>query len=171
MNGYKRMVRDKMPLMLSLALIWCKAKERWIDYVYDNIVKKYPIKKRSVVVKQILGIKQRWKRSEIYDQMKYVELIPVTKERVDNIPKSELYMKFSDTIDWNELSLNDPDMYEYWKAVASWVNWFSTMHISIEDTYQHSLKWAISKEDVIPILMSKYGIDRKLVEFLIKSFK
>lgn len=171
MKGYKAMIRDRMPLMLNLALKWCRAKERWIDYVYDNIVKKYPEHKRSVVVKQILGIKQRWKRQEIYDQLRYVEFKPVTQEQVNVIPKSELYMKFKDTIDWTTLSKEDPDMYSYWQAVASWVEWFSTTHLSAKETYEHSQRWAISTDDIKPILMSKYGIDSKFADYLIKSFK
>ena len=171
MNGYKQMIRDRMPLMLDLALKWCKAKERWINYVYDNVVKRYPKDKRSIVVKQILGIKQRWKRQEIYDQLRYVEFKSVTKEQIENIPKAELYMKFADTIDWAKLSKEDPDMYTYWQIIAGWVNWFSTTHSVAKDTYDYSKKWGMTDEDIIPILMSKYGIDRKFTDFLIKSFK
>ena len=171
MNGYKQMLRDRMPLMLNLALKWCKAKERWINYVYDNTVKKYPSEKRSVVVKTILGIKQRWKRQEIYDNVRYVECKPVTMEQVNSIPKSELFLKFSDTINWQKLSQEDPDMHNYWSIIAGWVDWFSKMYTPIEDTYNHSRQWAISDEEIKPILMSKYDIDKNLVDYLIKSFK
>jgi hypothetical protein len=171
MTGYKAMLRDRMPLMLDLALKWCKAKERWINYVYDNIIKKYPQDKRSLVVKQILGIKQRWKRQEIYDQLRYVEFKPITREQVDRIPKSELYMKFTDTIDWSTLSKEDPDMYEYWRNVSGWVEWFSTTHLSAQSTYDLSKRWAMTEDDIKPILMSKYDIDSKFTDYLIKSFK
>ena len=170
MTGYKAMIRDRMPLMLDLALRWCKAKERWINYVYDNVVSRYPKEKRSIVVKQILGIKQRWKRQEIYDQIRYVELKQITMEQVQNIPKSELYMKFADTINWTKLSEEDPDMYSYWEGVSDWVNWFSTMHSLAKETYEYSKKWGLSDSDIIPILMSKYGIDKKFTNYLIKSF-
>lgn len=172
MKGYKGMIRDRMPLMLNLALKWCKAKERWIDYVYDNVIRKYPENKRSIVVKQILGIKQRWKRQEIYDQIRYSELEPITMDQINKIPKSELYMKFSDTIDWSTLYNEDRDMYDYWKVIAEWVNWFSTEYTSIKSTYSHALRWGMStKDDIKPILMSKYQIDGKLADYLIKSFK
>lgn len=170
-TGYKSMLRDRMPLVLDLALRWCKAKNRWINYVYDNTIKKYSESKRSTVVKTILGIKQQYKRQQIYDQIKYSELKPVTKEQVNQIPKSELYMRFKDTIDWQKLSVEDPDMYSYWKVIADWVDWFSKSYTSIESTYNHSKQWKLDKDEVIPILMAKYGIDRKLTEFLIKSFK
>lgn len=170
-NGYKGMLKDRMPLMLDLALRLCKAKERWINYVYDNIVSRYPRERRSIIVKQLLGVKQKWKRQEIYDTLRYVEFKPVTKEQVDNIPKSELYMKFSDTINWEKLSEEDPDMYEYWKNVAGWVDWFSSYHINVQDTYDHAKRWGMEDDEIIPILMSKYGIDRKSTIFIIKSFK
>ena len=170
-TSYKSMLRDRMPKMLDLALRWCKAKGRWIDYVYDNQIKKYPMEKRSVLVKTILGIKQKYKRQEIYDQIRYTEFKPVTMEQVNKIPKSELYMRFNDTIDWSRLSLEDPDMYRYWKIVADWVDWFSKSYTYIQDTYDHSQSWKMDNDDICPILMSKYGIDRKLTEYLIKSFK
>lgn len=170
-KGYKEMLRDRMPEILNLALCWCKAKQRWIDYVYENIVKKYPKEKRSIVVKTILGIKQQYKRQEVYDQIKYSELKPVTKEQVNQIPKSELYMKFADTINWQKLLIEDPDMYQYWKTVADWVDWFSKSYIPIKDTYDHSQSWRMNSDEIYPILMSKYGITKKLTMFLIKSFK
>lgn len=171
MEGYKAMLKDRMPFILDLALRWCKAKQRWINYVYDNTVKKYPREKRSVVVKTILGIKQQYKRQEIYDQLRYVELKPVTKEQVKNIPKSELYMKFHETINWQKLSQEDPDMCSYWQVIADWVDWFSKSYTMIEDTYKHSQQWKLDGDDIRPILMSKYNIDHKLVDYLIKSFK
>ena len=171
MSSYKAMLRDRMPQMLDLALRWCKAKDRWINYVYDNTVKKYSKEKRSTVVKIILGIKQQYKRQEIYDQIRYSELKPVTKEQVNQIPKSELYMKFTETINWQKLSVGDPDMYAYWKVIADWVDWFSKSYTYIEDTYKNSQGWKLDKDEIVPILMAKYNINRKLTEFLIKSFK
>lgn len=165
------MLRDRMPHALDLALRWCKAKQRWIDYVYETIVKKYPEEKRSAVVKTILGIKQQYKRQEIYDQIRYSELKLVTREQVSKIPKTELYMRFSDTINWQKLFIEDQNMFSYWMRVAEWVDWFSRSYISIKDTYEHSQSWKMSNDEICPILMSKYGINRKLTEYLIKSFK
>lgn len=171
MNGYKGMLRDRMPLILDLALRWCKAKDRWIDYVYDSYIKKQAKDKRSIAVKTILGIKQKWKRQEIYDRIKYSELKPITKEQVDKIPKSALFLTFNDTIEWEKLSKEEPDMYEYWKIVGEWVNWFSCSHLKIENTYKHSRQWGMSEDEIVPIIMSKYSIDNKLAKYLIKSFK
>lgn len=169
MNGYKAMLRDRMPLTLDLALRWCKAKQRWIDYVYDKFVKKYPKERRGVVVKTLLGIKQQYKRQDIYDHMRYVKLdLSISMEQVNNIPKDALYMSFEDTIDWYEL---DSDEVAYWDAVNSWVKWFKESHLYIENSYQISLKTGHNKETARAALMAEYGLDSKLTDYLIKSFK
>lgn len=171
MTGYKAMLRDRMPLILDLALRWCKAKQRWIDYVYENIVKREPQEKRSTVVKTILGIKQQYKRQQIYDQIRYVEMKPITKKQVDSIPKSELYMKFSETINWQKLLIEEPTMYNYWQIIADWVDWFSTSYTAIESTYKHTKEWNMSEKEAIQIIAEKYDINNQLAKFLIKSFK
>jgi len=165
------MLRDRMPKMLDLALRHCKAKQRWIDYVYENFVKRCQREKRSTVVKKLLGIKQQYKRQEIYDNLRYVEFKNVTMEQINSIPKSALYMSFSETINWQKLSVEDHDMYEYWKVVAGWVEWFSKMHIPVKDTYDHCNSWNMSHGEIVGVLMSKYGITRNTAEFIIKSFK
>lgn len=171
MSGYKQMIRDRMPQILNVALTYCKAKNRWIDYVYENNIKKYPKEKRSDAVKIALGIKQRWKRQEIYDHMRYVHLDKsITRKQVDKIPKSELFMSFNDTIDFGDLYRNDIEMYAYWKTISAWVDWFSKSYFSIRDTYQHMTSWKMSEQEKKVILMDKYGIDNRLVTYLIKTF-
>lgn len=159
-----------MPQMMDLALSYCKAKNRWINYVYDSVIRKYSKEKRSDVVKILLGQKPQYKRRDIYDHMKYVELRPVTKEQVDSIPKSELYMTFRRTINFEKLSIEDPDMCEYWNNVADWVDWFSTMYFKVRDTYEHSKRWKLSDNEIKVILIDKYDIDGRAVDYLIKTF-
>lgn len=169
MNGYKQMLRDRMPLTLDLALRWCKAKQRWIDYVYDKFVKKYPKERRGVVVKTLLGIKQQYKRQDIYDHMRYVKLdLSISMEQVNNIPKDALFMSFEDTIDWDEL---DFDTAAYWAVVKDWVKWFKESHAYIENSYQISLKTGCDEKTAKAKLAAEYGLESKLVDFLIKSFK
>lgn len=38
-QGYKEMLRDRCPEVVNFALKWCKAKERWINHVYDCFVR------------------------------------------------------------------------------------------------------------------------------------
>ena len=35
-TGYKQMLRDRCPKVVDLALKWCKAKEAWLNHVYNN---------------------------------------------------------------------------------------------------------------------------------------
>ena len=170
MSSYKQMLRDRMPQMMDLALTYCKAKNRWINYVYDSVIRKYSKEKRGDVVKILVGQKPQYKRKDIYDHMRYVELKPVTKEQVNNIPRSELYMTFRHTINFEKLSIEDPDMYEYWNNVADWVDWFSTMYFKVRDTYEHSKRWKLSDNEIKVILIDKYGIDGRAVDYLIKTF-
>lgn len=171
MNGYKGMLRDRMPLMLDLALRWCKAKQRWIDYVYDKFVKKYPKERRGVIVKTLLGIKQQYKRQDIYDHMRYVKLdLSVSMDQVNSIPKSELFMSFRDTLDWEELS-KEEGMVTYWATVESWVQWFKESHAYIENSYQISRKLGKDDATIKASLMAEYGLESKLIDYLIKSFK
>lgn len=171
MSGYKQVIRDKMPQMLDLALTYCKAKSRWIDYVYEHVVKKYPKEKRTNAVKIALGIKQKWKRQEIYDHMRYVQFnTNITREQVNKIPKSLLFMSFEDTIDFDSLRKNDVNMYLYWKTIAEWVDWFSKSYNSVKDTWQHMTSWNMTEHEKRVILMDKYGIDNRLVTYLIKTF-
>ena len=44
---------------------------------------------------------------------------------------------FDKSIEWDNLS-NEETL--YWKRVSSWVKWFRTMFIRIEDTYEYSKK-------------------------------
>lgn len=162
------MLRDRMPEIIDLALKWCNAKGRWIDHVYENIVKKYPKEKRGTIVKIILGIKQQYKRQEIYDYFRYVKGIDVPKNIMYTIPKDDLFMPFKDTINWQSL---DKSMYYYWETIVEWVEWFKTTHIAIEDTYKHSLNFGNDEETSKSIIMSKYQLNNKLANYLINSFK
>lgn len=56
------MLRDRVSKMQSvdLALKWCKAKERWIDHVYNNFVNIFVEKEdRYAATRTILGISGR----------------------------------------------------------------------------------------------------------------
>jgi len=168
MGGYKQMLRDRMPFNLSLALKWCRAKDRWIEHVYTTIIKRYPQEQRSRMVKVVLGIKQPMTRSEIYHHIRYSELKDVTKEQVNNIPKSALYMDFKDTIGYS--NIKDEELYDYWKKVEAWVIWFKEMYKYIENDYQIKKSQGICEPVIKAILKEKYHLDEKLAIYLINTF-
>lgn len=56
-TSYKEMLRNRLPTTVSLALKWCKAKEKWIAHVYDNWIKFIADKPlRKEVTRNILGL-------------------------------------------------------------------------------------------------------------------
>lgn len=67
-TGYREMLRDRCPKVVSFALKWCKAKEKWLDYVYKEQV--WPLKskeKRLEQTKAILGIKNGKQNFNFHD--------------------------------------------------------------------------------------------------------
>ena len=67
--GYREMLRDRCPKLVSHALKWQKAKEKWIDHTYekfvkivgdeysfsDKLIRKAPESKK-VIMRALLGI-------------------------------------------------------------------------------------------------------------------
>ena len=107
-NGYKGMLRDRLPKTVDIALKWCKAKERWINHTYDNFIDIFSEnKEKNNATKVILGISTRYKSFD-----------------------------FHKTIMWDNMT--DLEI-SYWKNVESWVNWFRTNYIYIQNEVNNSL--------------------------------
>lgn len=149
-TGYKEMLRDRMPRTLSLALKWCKAKEKWLSYVYSNHIKVVPKNMRSNIVKQCLGLKPKWTTSDMHA---YLPLKGVSHERIDDFIETTspqaltrlLSMDFKDTILWDKLTEEE---YAYWYRVTSWVIWFRSTYAYIQNTYEISKSIGRSTEDI-----------------------
>lgn len=61
-TSYKDMIRNRISDMreVDLALKWCKAKDRWINHVYDNFINIYVEKQdRYEAARIILGISNK----------------------------------------------------------------------------------------------------------------
>ena len=55
-GGYKAMIRDRCPRTVDLALKWCYAKTKWVEYVYSTFVWFLKDKKdRDAQVRALLG--------------------------------------------------------------------------------------------------------------------
>jgi len=67
-TGFREMLRDRCPEIVSLALKWCKAKEKWLDYVYKEQIWILASKEeRYKQTKLILGIKDGKKNFVFHD--------------------------------------------------------------------------------------------------------
>lgn len=76
------MLRDRVPETISLALIWCKAKERWLDHAYKSFIAIYAEKnERYNATRIVLGLKN-----------------------------GKIHFDFHKTIDWDNLT-QDEELY------------------------------------------------------------
>lgn len=75
-TSYREMLRDRLPSTIGLALIWCRAKERWLDHVYYSFINIYKDQsERYNATKVVLGMK-----------------------------KGKVHLDFHKTIDWDNLT-------------------------------------------------------------------
>lgn len=114
------MLRDRMPSTLDIALRWCKAKEKWMDYVYEKHIKTVPKNQRSNAVKITLGTLPAYTIDDIKSVFR-----DLGKKLVKPIPPQSLRWDFKDTVP------ND----SYWAYVNSWVSWFRKTFSFIEHNY------------------------------------
>lgn len=170
MSGYKSMLRDRMPRMMSLALKYCKAKEDWIEHCYNNFIRVVPQSERSVTVKEMLGICKKPGCKKLLTQDDYIMMALYGYKRKD-IPTqdlSQLYYTFKETIDWEGL---DDSEVNFWTGVCNAVNWFSKTYAYIENDYRISVSIGKSEEFIKDELKSRYKLDDNLLRYLINSFK
>ena len=191
-TGYKEMLRDRMPKMLNLALKWCKAKEKWLDYVYENHIKIVPKDQRGVEVKKCLGLKPKYNVNDMYPYLwekgiSYKQINDFIYSKSPQELSQILKMDFKDTIIWKDLDENET---KFWNYVNSWVVWFKRTHMYIENTYKISrlvgkdersikieivqtyLRTMLPKEDASEEVKEKtYAYVDKLVDYLVNSFE
>lgn len=143
-NGYKGMLRDRLPKTVDIALKWCKAKERWINHTYDNFIGIFSEnKEKDNATKVILGISTRYKSFD-----------------------------FHKTIMWDNMTALE---ISYWKNVESWVNWFRTNYIYIQNEVNNSLVLGIEidviKQKIKKNFLSKLDEEwqEKLCNYLIST--
>ena len=105
-TGYREMLRDRLPKLVSYALKFCKCKERWLDHVYRNRIWIYKEKMdRDRETRKLLGLDKRGKPTNF---------------------------KFDDTILWDNLSNEER---KFWELVSEMVSWFCNHYAYIENDY------------------------------------
>lgn len=159
-TGYRNMLRDRLPKMVNLALLWCKSKEKWLDHVYHNWIWLYKDnEERLNATRTILGIDK----------------------------KGKAHFNFEDTILWDNLTIEEKI---HWKKVTAWVSWFRRWYQYVENTYTISLNAGHSISEIKLEIMRDYLSDmcpttedsaevreqknkriNAFVDFLIESFE
>lgn len=77
-TSYKNMLRDRIPVYVDLALKWCKAKERWLNLVYDKQINIYVNKEdRYNATRIILGISNK---NKLFDYKKSLDWDLLSKD-------------------------------------------------------------------------------------------
>lgn len=125
-TSYREMLRDRCPKVVSYALKWCKAKEKWLDYVYDNQIWFLGSKnERLKQTKLILGIKEDGKREFDFDK----------------------------TICWKDLTVEE---HAYWDYVSHWVRFFMKHYAYIENAYRTSEEAGKSIKEIKLYIITKW---------------
>ena len=109
MIGYRAMIKDRLVPTWELALLWCKAKTRWVETVYNCNIKR-------------LGNNKQLKKETV---------LFLTGHR----SKNGVYCNFMSTVTNDDcFRANNPEEWEYWNSVYNWVKWFSSnMQIMKDD--------------------------------------
>lgn len=144
-KGIKAMLRDKIPYVVNLALLWCRSKERWIQHVYGTQIGLYvETYVRLHAAARILGI----------------------------APNSKF--EFHSTIDWENLSTKNEEHWKHVESWVNWFsqNYMyiqNTYEISKENGKdEDSIKLEL-KSSYLSSLDPAW--QEKLAVFLIDSFK
>lgn len=132
MVGYRGMINDRLIPIWNLALLWCKAKGKWIDLVYDIHIRGKDKAYKTEMCKVISGHRNR-------DGIKLPFMATVSND--------------------NCFRANNPEEYEYWNAVNTWVKWFARYSLYFSDDID-----SMTEEE----FKHRWNIDTKLYKFIKK---
>ena len=144
-TSYKTMLRDRVPLLVDLALKWCKAKECWINHVYDNFINIYTDKdQRYEATRILLGISSKYRT---FDFSKTILWESLTNE------ETKTWEKVTDWVKWfqNEATIIK-DEYDKNKNIYD---------------YSHLIEYLADNF----VITNDKNTAYKLVEFIINSYK
>ena len=149
MNGYRKMISDRIPLVWDMTIRWCKCRNRFIEYVYDNVVRPY---KTDVM-------HSRKEKAKLISKQLKDELNPMSTSFRETVRLTKL------------LTYNKTEDFNYWKVVADWNDFFATRALYIKSSCIHSRSRGATTKELIVEISERYEIDPKLAEFIIKTSK
>ena len=130
-TGYKAMLRDRIPLVANLALLWTNSKTAWVNHVYKHFISIYADnEERKNATRILLGLKKNFKP-----------------------------FNFHSTIDWDNLNDESTKNYErtkHWKFVENWVEWFAKNYAYLENAYVTDITSGYDKEEAKLRLKQNY---------------
>lgn len=140
MNGFKKMISDRMPKVWDMTLRWCKSRQKWIDYFYITHIRAYNNDYR---------VKQR-------NELKRNRIMSYLNDTFDNTIETERIMLYG-----------SEEEYKHWTWVISWYKWFGSKLIYIEGMLKNMNKDGVTADDLKKALSEKYKTDEKLADFII----
>lgn len=85
-TSYKKMLRDRTPKVVDMALRWCKAKECWLNHVYDHFINIYAEKEmRYEATRIVLGISGKYHNFDFNKTIDWEDLDDKDKEAWQSI--------------------------------------------------------------------------------------
>lgn len=178
MAGYKNALRDRMPEYMDIALRWCKAKNRYIDYIYERYIKKENPKRKLDTIKIMYGLKPAMSIGDLYMMFKETgKYRPLTINDIKHAPSDLFRITFAETFKGDSEINQDEDLRNYWNAVNSWVVWFKQNWIYIKSLYRNLNLLGESEENIKEDIRNKFlsrvsdTIQNKLLEHIIKHIK
>lgn len=91
-TSFKEMLRNRCPAVVDFALKWCKAKQRWIEHVYENSIRIYKTKAdKNEACRIVLGISKKHRGFNFHYSITWDNL---TKEEVEYWNSIEKWVKW-----------------------------------------------------------------------------
>ena len=143
------MISDRIPSVWDMTIRWCKCRNRFIEYVYDNVVRPY---KTDVM-------HSRKEKAKLISKQLKDELNPMSTSFRETVRLTKL------------LTYNKTEDFNYWKVVADWNDFFATRALYIKSSCIHSRSRSATTKELIVEISERYEIDPKLAEFIIKTSK
>lgn len=152
MNGFRKMISDNIPKIWDLALRWCHCRQYWIDTVYDNYIGRYNDDYRTLAKR---------------NKLKADEVKRITRKMKVN----GKYMPFSDTVNLENLMVEDNGLYEYWSTINKWILWFEQNYSYVTSSAKIQMEcMGSSVDEAAEYINKKYNMnDIKLAKYLINS--
>lgn len=145
MNGFRKMISDRIPQTWDMALRWCAVRSRFIERVYNLEVKPLHSDWRPKKTRMLIA---------------------------SNNVKEALNPKLStirQTVGLTRLfSYGSREDYEYWLQVCKWVEWFSAKIIFIKSTIEIAKKNGETDDTIVNTINDRYQLhDLKLAKFIL----
>ena len=145
MNGYRKLISDRIPKTWDMALRWCKCRKRYIERIYDYTVRPYTLDIMHTQKQKISLIEK-----EIFDAVN---------------PKNS----FAYGLELHRLRTEENlKLLTYWEDIVQWVNWFSSHTLYIQEDAKFYSDRGVRGDELVLLIAENHELDPKLVKHILK---